>query len=29
VTFEHGALLYDGQPPDFAALSAAWQARQR
>ena len=29
VMFEAGTLLYDGQPPDFAALSEAWQARQR
>jgi hypothetical protein len=27
VRFEEGSLLYDGPPPDFAALSAAWQAR--
>ena len=29
VMFEAGTLLYDGQPPDFAALSEAWQPRQR
>ena len=29
VTFDAGTLLYDAQPPDFAALGAAWQARQR
>ena len=29
VKFDDGTLLYDGQPPDFAALSEAWQAQQR
>lgn len=29
VRFEDGTLLYDGPPPDFTALSAAWQARAR
>jgi hypothetical protein len=28
VRFEPGTLLYDGPPPDFTALSAAWQARR-
>jgi hypothetical protein len=28
VTFEEGALRYDGPPPDVAALSAAWQAQR-
>jgi len=28
LTFEQGTLLYDGPPPDFAALSAAWQTAQ-
>jgi hypothetical protein len=27
--FAEGTLLYDGQPPDFVALSAAWRAQQQ
>jgi hypothetical protein len=29
VKFEEGTLLYDGPPPDLAALGAAWQAQRR
>ncbi len=29
VSFAAGTLLYEGQPPDLAALGEAWHARQR
>ena len=29
VSFAAGTLLYEGQPPDLAALGAAWQAQQQ